>query len=114
MPLYRKCQLINRKNERMGEGSVLPLEKVIIDQGSPSDAATPGGRSRGTGDSPARGICLRSLVGFQGKKVPDGGQNWGSCFSPVLRLGIGDRPHAAPPDVMGCTSSLCSVLEEKT
>ena len=43
----------------------------------------------------------RSLVGFQGKKVPDRGQNWGSCFSPVLRLSIGDCPLAAPPDVMG-------------
>ena len=31
--LYRKCQLINRKSERMGEGSVLYLEEVITDQG---------------------------------------------------------------------------------
>ena len=72
VPLYRKCQLINRKNERMGEGSVLPLEKVIIDQGSPSDAATPGGRSRGTGDSPAQGICLQITCWFSGEE--DSGQ----------------------------------------
>ena len=38
----------------------------------------------------------RSRAGFQGKKVPDRGQNWGSCFSPVLRLSIGDHPTLHP------------------
>ena len=81
MPLlYRKCQLINRKNKRMGEGSVFHLEKVITDQGSPSDATTPGVRSRGTGPEEQETHQLevsasRSLVGCQGKKVRDRGQH---------------------------------------
>ena len=98
MPLYRKCQLINRKNERMGEGSVLPLEKVIIDQGSPSDAATPGGRSGGTGDSPAQGISLQITCWFSGEEGSGQRTELGLLLQPCAQAQYWGPPHAAPPE----------------
>ena len=81
----------------MGEGSVFHLEKVITDQGSPSDATTPGVRSRGTGDSPARGICLQITCWLSGEEG-SGQRTALSTPASALCSGIRDCPHAAPPD----------------
>ena len=82
----------------MGEGSVLPLEKVIIDQGSPSDAATPGGRSGGTGDSPAQGISLQITCWFSWEEASGQRTELGLLLQPCAQAQHWGPPHAAPPE----------------